>query len=244
MIGIEARQGPRAEMEDRHVVAAEPEGLLVAVYDGHGGAAVADLAERHLPPAFFAALRRGQGVEAAFHQAFAEVDRLTRDEECGAGVTAVFVGDASLVAANLGDGRALVVGDHDQEALTRDHRVDDPEERRRVVLAGARIEEPYLVRGRSGLMLTRSLGDRWFRAVGVIATPEISIHVLRRGDRRLVVASDGLWDELESAEVAGLVRRASGAAVAASAVANAVAARGGRDNLTVIVVDLPARDHA
>lgn len=227
-------------MEDRHVAVVEPEGLFAAVYDGHGGAAVAEAAARHLHPALFAALRRGLEAEPAFHEAFAEVDRLTRHEQCGAGATAVLVAAGRVVAANLGDGRALVVGDHGSEAMTRDHRVDDPEERRRVVLAGARIEEPYLVRGRSGLMLTRSFGDRWFRAVGVIATPEVSVRALRPDDRWLVVASDGLWDEMENDEVAAAVRGAVEAGPAAAAVAAAVAVRGGRDNLTVLVVDLPA----
>src|SRR6516165_1905261 len=65
-VGIEARQGPRAEMQDRHVVAIEPEGLFGGVYDGHGGVAVAEAAAGHLHRAFFTDLRRGADPEAAF----------------------------------------------------------------------------------------------------------------------------------------------------------------------------------
>ena len=237
-VGIEARQGPRAEMQDRHVVAIEPEGLFGGVYDGHGGVAVAEAAAGHLHRAFFTDLRRGAGPEAAFREAFRQVDRLTADETCGAGATVVYVAGGRLWAANLGDGRAVLVRDAGVRAMTRDHRIDNPEERARVVAAGAGIEPPYLTRGDHGLMLTRSLGDRWFRDVGVIATPEISDLALGRPDRWVVVASDGLWDVLGNQEVAARVRAGRGPQHAARALVDAVATRGGHDYVTVLVLDL------
>src|SRR5262245_56633884 len=103
IVGVEARQDPRATMEDRHVTAVEPEGLFVGVYDGHGGAGVAATAALELHRLFFAGLRRGLDAPAAFRAAFDRVDRLTADEDCGAGATAVFVTPDRLVAANLGD---------------------------------------------------------------------------------------------------------------------------------------------
>jgi serine/threonine protein phosphatase PrpC len=229
-------------MQDRHVLVIEPEGFFGGVYDGHAGVRVAEAAGRHLHAFFFAALRRGLGAEAAFREAFAETDRLTAGEACGAGATAIFISGVAggqLVAANLGDGRVVVVRDDGVEAVTRDHRIDDPGERARVVAAGAWIDPPYVMRGEAGLMLTRSLGDRWFRAVGVIATPDVFVRALGPRDRWLVVASDGLWDELDNGEVASVVRGAAGAGLAALALADAVTARGGHDNVTVLVVDLP-----
>lgn len=236
-IGVIARRGRRSEMQDRYVVAPEPEGLFVGVYDGHGGSRVVDLTREHLHRVFFAVLREGLGAEAAFAGAFDEVDRLTRDEACGTGATAFFLAGSRLVAANLGDGRLVLVKGDGLEAVTRDHRVDDPEELARVLHAGAEIDYPYVVRGDAGLMLTRSFGDQWFRSVGVVARPDVFTRSLEPGDRWLVTASDGLWDELPNDDVAAIVRQAAGAPRAAQALSDAVAARGDRDNLTVVVVD-------
>ncbi|PYM59580.1 MAG: hypothetical protein DMD79_17390 [Candidatus Rokuibacteriota bacterium] len=236
-IGVITRQGRRAEMQDRYVVAREPEGLFVGVYDGHGGSVTVELTAQHLHLRFFAALREGVDAVAAFSRAFAEVDRLTQEQTCGTGATAFFLAGRRLVAANLGDGRLVLLRGDGVEAVTRDHRVDDPDERARVLAAGAGIDYPYVVRGDAGLMLTRSFGDRWFRPVGVIASPEVFTRTLEPADRWLVAACDGLWDELDNAAVATIVRGAAGAQRAAEALGDAVASLGDRDNLTVIVVD-------
>ena len=57
-------------------------------------------------------------------------------------------------------------------------------------------------------MMTRSLGDRWFRPVGVIAEPEIGHHAVGAGDVAVVAATDGLWDVLGLDDTARLVRAA------------------------------------
>ena len=239
-IGVIARQGRRAEMQDRHVVAPEPEGLFVGVYDGHGGSRVVDVTAERLHRVFFEALRAGLAAEAAFVRAFGEVDRLTCQETCGTGATALFLAGPRLVAANLGDGRLILVRGDGFEPVTRDHRLDDPGELARVLAAGAGIDYPYVMRGDAGLMPTRSFGDQWFRSVGVVASPDVFTRTLGPADRWLVAASDGLWDELENADVAALVRAAAGAQRAAQALSDTVAGLADRDNLTVIVVDTQA----
>jgi serine/threonine protein phosphatase PrpC len=103
---------------------------------------------------------------------------------------------------------------------------------------GARLEPPYVVRGDHGLMMTRSLGDRWFRPVGVIAEPEIGRHAVGADDVAVVAATDGVWDVLDVDEAAGLVRRAVAARSAARALVDAALGIGASDNVTAIVVRL------
>ncbi len=236
--GIVSEIGGRSEIEDRHVLVEGAGGLFGGVYDGHGGAAVADLAASQLHKMFFDALREERSPEAAFLKAFDLMDQAARHRSCGTTAATFFLRGDQLSVANLGDGRAILVSSRKVEQLTRDHRVDDPEEEARIRKAGGDIDPPYVVRAGHGLMVTRSFGDRMFRAVGVIATPEVSSRTLTASDRYLVAACDGLWDVLKNEEVARIVRAASSAQAGATALAEAVAERRGRDNLTILTVCL------
>lgn len=238
-IGVVSRQGPRESMEDRHVVARGAGGLFGGVYDGHGGAAAAELAAARLHEAFFEALGPGVRPEAAFALAYGDVDGRLRAPRCGTTAATFFLRDGRLTVAHVGDARIVLVGDGGALALTRDHRVGDPEERVRVLAAGADIAGPYVVRGDYGLMMTRSLGDRWFRRVGVVPEPEVATRPLRATDRHVVVASDGLWDELDTAQVGRVVAAAESPQAAAEALDQLVVAHGGRDNVTILVAALP-----
>jgi serine/threonine protein phosphatase PrpC len=104
---------------------------------------------------------------------------------------------------------------------------------------GARLDPPYLVRGDHGLMVTRSLGDRWLRPVGVLAEPEIGAAALGDADLALVAATDGVWDVLDVVEAGRLVRAAPTAGDAARALVEAALRAGTRDNVTAVVVRLP-----
>ncbi len=154
------------------------------------------------------------------------------------GQAGTFLREGKVTVAHVGDGRAMLVHPNRGRFLTRDHRVDDRVERARIEAAGGHIVDPYVYRGEAGLMPTRSLGDRWFRSVGVIATPDVATRTLTGADISLVVASDGLWDVLPSAEVARIVREAGRPQRATEALGQAVERRRGRDNLAVIVVGL------
>src|SRR5262249_14363453 len=122
--------------------------------------------------------------------------------------------------------------------LTSDHRIDAAAERARVLRMGARLEPPYVVRGDHGLMMTRSLGDRWFRPVGVIAEPEIARHTLESNDVALVAATAGVGDVLSVEDVARVLRPAPTAQAAAEALIDAAIAADTLDNTTALVVRL------
>ncbi|MFQ5830995.1 MAG: PP2C family serine/threonine-protein phosphatase [Candidatus Methylomirabilia bacterium] len=234
--------GLRPKMEDRYALVEGAGGLFGGVYDGHGGAGIADLVAMRLHGLFFGAVEEGLAPEAAFLRAYEQMDREARSPDCGSTAATFFIRGDQLAIAHLGDARMILVGEEETEPLTEDHRVDHPKEQERVLRAGAEIDYPYVLRGWRGLMPTRSFGDTWFRAIGVIATPDVASRRLGASDRYLVAACDGLWDVLDNERVAEIVRGARGAERAVNALAEIVFARGGTDNLTVIVVEFNPAD--
>jgi serine/threonine protein phosphatase PrpC len=103
---------------------------------------------------------------------------------------------------------------------------------------GARLDPPYVVRGDHGLMMTRSLGDRWFRPVGVIGEPEVVHHAIGADDVALVAATDGVWDVLGVEDASRVVRHAATAQAAAQALVDAALAADTHDNVTAVVLRL------
>lgn len=53
--------------------------------------------------------------------------------------------------------------------------------------------------------MTRTLGDYKGKEIGLISDPEIQNIELKPGDKFIVLASDGIWDVMSSAEVVGFI---------------------------------------
>ena len=49
-----------------------------------------------------------------------------------------------------------------------------------------------------GLAMARSIGDHLVKPIGVIAQPEVKTRVLTPEDKFIVMASDGVWEFIES----------------------------------------------
>lgn len=99
---------------------------------------------------------------------------------------------------------------------------------------------------RSQLAMTRALGDVVMKPYGVIATPSVlTAPPLTEGTRAIVMASDGVWDTSQYAEISAIVRRpdlignaeAAAKAILAEALAKQAALLGPYgDNATVVVI--------
>jgi len=232
--------GGRLEMEDEHVLEVGSEGplrVLGAVFDGHGGSAVARLAARRFPALFRDAL--AGGPEAALRAALAGVHREAEGLRGGAAAATFYVDGPLVTVANAGDAHVVTVSGDTAVRLTEEHRITNEAELHRVVAAGATIWGPYVcLPSGDGLMVTRSLGDFEFERVGIIPEPVVSTHPLRPGF--LVAACDGLWDVMTAEELPGLLRDTESAEEAANRIAHeALHVRRTGDNLTVLAVRLP-----
>jgi serine/threonine protein phosphatase PrpC len=107
--------------------------------------------------------------------------------------------------------------------LSRDHKPDLKDESQRIKKKNGRIE-PYRDENNEfmgparvwlrdeeipGLAMSRSFGDEVAASVGIIAQPEISEWKLTPEDKFIILASDGVWEFIDSEEViiSNLVRK-------------------------------------
>ncbi len=234
-LGIARDQRYRSYMEDRVVTGSVAGGLVVGVFDGHGGSAVAEHAAANALHLVESALAHDLRHDAMWQYVFAGLDLDV--EGCGSTATLLFVRDRELLSIGwVGDSRALLVKDMGWRVLTPDHRIDRAEEHRRVVAAGALIVPPYVVDRRlgHGLMVTRTLGDRELRAVGITAEPEATSVRFQEEDVGFVAATDGLWDVVTNDEAAA-AGRSEEPETAAKRLVEMVVRRDGADNVTVVV---------
>ncbi|XP_062119600.1 protein phosphatase 2C 51-like [Humulus lupulus] len=172
----------------------------------------------------------------------------------GSTAMVVLVGKEAIVVANCGDSRTVLCRtDSVAVPLSRDHKPDVPDERERVEAAGGRVInwDGYRVLGI--LDTSRSIGDHYLKPL-VISEPEVSVYERNDSDAFLVIASDGLWDFMSNDFACEVVLSCldgqigtmfsndgfagNTASEAAALLAELAMARGSKDNISVIVVDL------
>ncbi|PNW87560.1 hypothetical protein CHLRE_02g141250v5 [Chlamydomonas reinhardtii] len=193
---------------------------------------------------------RVDGIEAALKAAFLHTDSQlaqTRSaHEVGTTAVVSLVTTRHLWVGNCGDSRALLCREQEAIALSLDHKATRSDEVSRVEQAGGYV---WWDRVMGELAVSRAIGDHCLRPF-VIAEPEITSVLRRPEDTLLVMASDGLWDVFTNEEARtlalekfnGELTRTSSSKMAvkkaASSLAKAALAKGSRDNVTVVVVDL------
>jgi serine/threonine protein phosphatase PrpC len=98
-----------------------------------------------------------------------------------------------LYVANIGDTRAVLSKGGQAERMSIDDKCDNPEEIQRIKAANGLILQQ---RVGGVLAVTRAFGDHSLKASGLISEPHIQKYTLKPFDKFLVIASDGVWDEL------------------------------------------------
>lgn len=111
--------------------------------------------------------------------------------------------------------------------LNKEHKPNDPEEKKRILECGGMIEKiiykkrpvgPYRVWANEegpGIAMSRSLGDFQGKKIGILPVPEIQHLELTIQDRFMVIASDGIWDVMSACEVVAFVIRCPNKDIAA-----------------------------
>ncbi|XP_029049618.1 probable protein phosphatase 2C T23F11.1 [Osmia bicornis bicornis] len=221
-VGSSCMQGWRIKMEDCHVhilsLPDDPGTAFFAVYDGHGGAAMALHAGKHLHEYI---IRRSEykagNIVQAMEQGFLELDKAMqhdvtlKDEQAGTTVIALLVKDNILYSANAGDSRAVASIKGYTVQLSRDHKPTLKDERERIEAAGGWVE---FNRVNGLLSLSRALGDFTFKRNErkspqeqiVTAFPEVQKFQITEDWEFVVLACDGIWDVMTSTEVVNFIR--------------------------------------
>ncbi|KAJ9589005.1 hypothetical protein L9F63_017700, partial [Diploptera punctata] len=221
-VGSSCMQGWRINMEDSHThilsLPDDPGTAFFGVYDGHGGAKVAQYAGKHLHKYILKRPEYKEGkIEEALRQGFLDVDTAMlqeeslKDELAGTTAVAIVLKDNKLYCANVGDSRAIAsVGGH-VEVLSLDHKPGNDAEIKRIQAAGGWVE---FNRVNGNLALSRALGDFVFkknekkRAEEQIVTayPDVEVREITPEWEFLVIACDGIWDVMTNEEVIEFVR--------------------------------------
>ena len=209
---------------------------LFAVADGMGGHAAGEVASLTAVEALKAAFERDRsadGLADALRAANRAVwQRASEQPELrGMGTTATATalvtddGEELLAVANVGDSRAYLLRDGELDQISEDHSL--PEE---MVRRGELAPEDAAMHPQRHI-LTRVLG----------MDNEIEVDCFRivpyRGDR-ILLASDGLTNEVSDDQIASILRRLADPEEAARELVRQAKENGGSDNITVVVVDV------
>ena len=219
----------------------DPSSGLFAIFDGHGGRQVSDYCAERFPLEIRKELMKNPAdLNQPLTDAFLKVNnelRLIDADGCGSTACVVLVrkeGNSNVVyVANIGDTRAVLSKSGTAERMSVDDKCDNPEENARVKSGGGIILDNRLG---GVLAVTRAFGDHALTRVGLIATPHIVKYTLKPFDKYLVIASDGVWDELSDQDAVGLCLDDISTKQIAQNIVKTALARGSKDNISVIVI--------
>jgi len=112
-----------------------------------------------------------------------------------------------LLSANVGDSRAVLCRDALAIQLTRDHKPNDPIERRRVEKVGGKVNRVHGVyRINGNLSLSRAIGDRSERPA-VNADVDIQqLELDEEKDEFVILATDGVFDVFSNQDLVDFIR--------------------------------------
>ncbi len=243
--------GLRRENNEDALLVLPPAGL-VAIADGMGGHACGDRASRYALAAleeFFLTpdgeegvtwpmatmtdsdpnrSRLVSGIQYADHQIKAQKTEAPHCRDMGTTIVAVLLDGAKVHLAHVGDSRIYRLRDGALTCLTLDHSLaNDPS------MSGVPWLSEEEKRRRVGHILTRCLG------VGSERLVEVTRITLTHapGDRYLL-CTDGLSDLVEDDEISETLAAEEDLLAACRALIDQANHRGGRDNITVALIDI------
>jgi len=245
---VSAEVGGRPYMEDAYGHHVTDKALVFGVFDGHGGDVCSNYCAVRVCEEIGAHDALHQSPRKALNEVFSKIDREFCDAEghSGAGSTAT-VGilrhcsvaeDFKLHMGFVGDSSAIVIRpDGTYEMLTSNHHGSREDERKRIEKLGGTVtydkdDDVYRVSG--VLAVTRALGDAYLKPY-VSSTPETKEITVSPKDV-IVVASDGLWDEVHPEDVVRTIRQ-HGVDAGVKKLVDA-AAKVGEDNVCALAVDV------
>lgn len=257
-------QGWRINMEDSHShilsLPDDPGTAFFAVYDGHGGAKIAEYAGKHLHKYITKqSLYKEGNVVEGLKQAFLEIDdamlndESLKYEQAGSTAVTVVIKDNKLFCANVGDSRAVASVKGRAEPLSCDHKPTNETEYNRITAAGGWVD---CNRVNGNLALSRALGDFIFKKNEkkapqeqiVTAYPDVEVKDITPDWEFIVLACDGIWDVMSNQEVVDYIRENIASGVEPEEICETLMMRClapdclmagiGCDNMTVVIIGL------
>ncbi|EMD49799.1 leucine-rich repeat containing protein [Entamoeba histolytica HM-3:IMSS] len=196
----------RDEMQDSLICIphfAAPEHYLFAGIDGHSGKYVSYKFSIRFPEIFYEMLSRDSGalnIIDALYQSFDTIqNEFANDPNVtdGAVATVIFMTPTKIYTAQCGDCRAVYITSSGVVQLAPEHKTSDRIEQMRVRSQGGFVSENLRV---CGLLVARSVGDVKNKPI-ITHVPDITCFDRRDDEEYLVVATDGVWDEISNLKI-------------------------------------------
>lgn len=223
--------GRRRDSNQDAVLAEYP---LFIVADGMGGHIGGEIASASAVDRLRAVAERGvvtpEDIEEALERAVGDIadHPETTDDGTGTTVTGVYLdivdGEPQWITLNIGDSRVYLLRDEAIAQVTTDHSVVQE------LVAAGRLSPEEAEQHPYGNVITRAVGP----SDGV--TPDYVRLDVVDGDR-FVICSDGLTKELTDYGILHFLLENADPAAAVTAMMHAALENGGRDNVTIIVLD-------
>ncbi|MFT4281129.1 PP2C family protein-serine/threonine phosphatase [Microbacterium sp.] len=233
--GAATHPGLRRQVNEDSYLAAAPLFLVADGMGGHDAGAAASSAVVEEFSALVGAVSVGiDDVRAALARARARVEALVTHGAGGtvraagttlSGVVVADVGGAGYwLTVNVGDSRTYRLADGELEQISVDHSVVQE------LIDAGELDVAAAAVDRRRNEITRAIG------AGSDGEPDFWLVPAEPGDR-VLVCSDGLSGELDSARLLRVLQETADPQEAATRLVHEAMLRGGRDNITVVVVD-------
>jgi serine/threonine protein phosphatase PrpC len=239
--------------------------LMLAVFDGHGGAGASAWASTELigllenRKEWKEYVEKGKtdiellstAMKASFIDADAALRRFQMSGAPGAdtsGCTAVvcMVTPTTIVCANAGDSRSVMASGGKTKEMSFDHKPYNNIERVRIEKAGGTVQ---FKRVDGDLAVSRAFGDFQYKTSPelpaeqqkVSPEPDIITHNRCDADEFLLLACDGLFDVMSNLEATAALRTIldegeSNMALVAEEMLDVALEKGSRDNISAVIV--------
>ena len=238
-------RGYRDYMEDKSRVVQNINGdknsHLFCLFDGHGGVNVSQFLQDNFYK-YFKEMLPMSNPQENFRELFNIVDNKVKDlNVLNIGSTACIIyitkenGKKVLYSANIGDTRSVLISSNDYQRLSYDHRATDTNEYNRIVQIGGIV---FAGRVYGTLMLSRAFGDWELKTYGVISEPHVTKININENDKYVIMASDGIWDVLDDADVYEMSKNFENSKDLCNNIVEKALDKGSMDNISCFVINL------
>jgi serine/threonine protein phosphatase PrpC len=187
--------GKRPYQEDQFVVSQVSDGLLAAIFDGHGGDLTSTFAKENVV-GLWQSITGQPKVKMA--SVFRQLNKLTVNNHDGSTASIVFIPTSgrSACIGIMGDSPVVIKDSEGKINISPEHNVrSNGPEADAAIRRGGILANGYLFANRfeDGLQMTRALGDKNLHSV-LNRLPEIYTVKISKKVSWILLGSDGLFD--------------------------------------------------
>ena len=207
----------------------EKEQFFIGVCDGHGmhGHFISEYISKFIPKNLIS-INNDELIKSAFistQNSLLKENTKIDSSLSGSTCCSVIISPNKIICVNLGNSRAILSrhenGIYTVLNLSRDHKLTEHDEMKRVLNKGGIIKQSYNINSQEffgprkiflknseipGLTISRSFGDSIGHNIGVISEPEIFRFNYQGNEKFIVIGTEGIWKYIDSEECVNIMK--------------------------------------